>query len=257
MLAYTTFVGEKDGRSFSPLVLSATASDLTETSRSTRPTETADPASTSDSGPAATTSSSNNSNNNGGSGGGAPVGAIVGGAVGGVGALALIGFGIFFILRRNKQNAAPAKTLFPMSQPPPPAPPANGFNGVPPSNGSVSPYYDAKFGAQMGQPASVYPTPPPEQAYNAPPPQAWPQQQQPANGFYQPGLAPPDRNQTTSPAFSQTSRDNRLSAVSEMPSPSAGSVRSPTSVFGQPPATIHEAGGESIDNHRGRMAELA
>ncbi|KAK3325676.1 hypothetical protein B0H66DRAFT_548989 [Apodospora peruviana] len=144
-----------------------------------------------------------------GSSSGAPIGPIVGGVVGGVAALALIGLGIFFLVRQNKKNNNVAPAVGAAAAPP--APPVGG--PAPPSN-ATSPtqmsqhggYYDpsaAGFAhldprASMAKPPYGYdqnisptssPPPPgshsPVPMYNAqttPPPmqqqQGFPQQQQ-------------------------------------------------------------------------------
>jgi hypothetical protein len=107
--AYTTYNGEKDGRTFSQVVvtLSDTASAAATTrvssasaisgSASSKPSTTVNggvaPIFSTSSSPTAASSSS-----------GTPVGGIVGGVVGGVGGIALIAGLIFFLMRRNKKN---------------------------------------------------------------------------------------------------------------------------------------------------------
>ncbi|GJC82534.1 hypothetical protein ColLi_05372 [Colletotrichum liriopes] len=93
-----------------------------------------------------------------------PIGAIVGGVVGGVAVIALIGLGIWFLIRKKKQNPQGQQPP-PMSQPhmsyaqPPPPP-----QGSPPQHAAIThtqSFYDPKFAGQNGYPQSFGGTPPP------------------------------------------------------------------------------------------------
>ncbi|OHE90829.1 hypothetical protein CORC01_13873 [Colletotrichum orchidophilum] len=195
----------------------------------------------------------NNNNNNNSS---APVGAIVGGVIGGIAVIALISFGIFLILRKKKKQPQPG----PHGQPPmmnQQQPPPMGYAPAP--QGSPSQYaaqtntqslYDPKFGGQGGYPQSYGGTPPP------PPPGPQGGYQQPV--YYNGNMAAPDRADTTSPsAMSQATHNNRLSTQPVSPSHPQGGFQQ----FGgggqpQPQSTIHEAP-TSGDGHKGHMHELA
>ncbi|GKT78877.1 DUF1620 domain-containing protein [Colletotrichum tofieldiae] len=183
-----------------------------------------------------------------------PIGAIVGGVVGGVAVIALIGLGIWFLIRKKKQN--PHQQPPPMSQPhmsyaqPPPP------QGSPPQHAAIThtqSFYDPKFAGQNGYPQSFGGTPPPP-----------PQQQ---GGYQQPyyaGNMVPDRADTTSPSAVSQMTHHRLSVQPVSPNTTPGGFQQ----FGQqpqqqqlqqpqpPPTTIHEAP-TSGDGHRGHMHELA
>ncbi|OHW89798.1 DUF1620 domain-containing protein [Colletotrichum incanum] len=174
-----------------------------------------------------------------------PIGAIVGGVVGGVAVIALIGFGIWFLIRKKKQN--------PQGQQPPMNQPQMSY-AQPPPQGSPSQYvatthtqsfYDPKFGGQNGYPQSFGGTPPP------------PQQGGYQQSYFAGNMAP-DRADTTSPGAVSQMTHNRLSMQPDSPNNTPGGFQQ----FGQqqqqqpPPPTIHEAP-TSGDGHRGHMHELA
>ncbi|KAI0453218.1 hypothetical protein F5B21DRAFT_505610 [Xylaria acuta] len=182
-----------------------------------------------------------------------PIGPIVGGVVGGVGGLALIGLGIFFIIRHNnnkKKNAATSGQ--PMQQTAAAggmAPPPGGAPGYPPQT------YNAPYGQQPYQQQT-----PPPQAY-------YPTGEQKPAGFV--GIAPtgvPDRHDSTSPV-SQMS-DPRYSTQPQSPTVTLNSNWGPQpGQPGQPaspnvPPTVHEAGGNVVgerdynSNHRGQFHEM-
>ncbi|KAL2212701.1 hypothetical protein CC79DRAFT_440283 [Sarocladium strictum] len=136
---------------------------------------------------AATSTGSSNNDDEGSSGGGSStnVGAIAGGAVGGVAVLALIGVGVFFCLRRRKSKASslPASTTAHMSQygpvptgPSGPASPGStvmypsgvpqNFQGYPPQqqqpyDPNMQYYNNGAYGQQQPQQYSAYGTPSP------------------------------------------------------------------------------------------------
>ncbi|KAL0940895.1 DUF1620 domain-containing protein [Colletotrichum truncatum] len=194
---------------------------------------------------------------------GAPVGAIVGGVVGGIAVIALIGIGIFLILRKKKQD--PNQQQTPQQQP---QMAQNGYPGPPqgPPGGSPTEYagttthtqsvYDPKF-------AATSPTGYQQSFGNTPPPQG---------GFQQPGYFTaanmvPDRADTTSPgAVSQMTDHHRYSTPpppgpqqpyqQQPPPPQQQQQQQQQQQFAAPPPTIHEAP-TGNDGHRGQMHELA
>ncbi|KAI1175721.1 hypothetical protein F4777DRAFT_301158 [Nemania sp. FL0916] len=147
-----------------------------------------------------------------------PIGAIVGGVVGGVGGLSLLAGVIFFFIRRNKKQqspAAPTNPEQPMQQTGPPPtggmpPNANGGQqGYPPQQGYDPNGQQQAYGYQQGQQGQGY----------------YPGQEHKPGGFV--GITAagvPDRHDSTSPV-SQFS-DPRLST---QPPPS---TQSPTSTQG-------------------------
>lgn len=120
-LAVTTYPGQV-GRTFEQTVLSDTSTP-TRRSSTTTPSHTGSAAASHTPAP---------------SGSSTPVGAIVGGVVGGVAVLALIAFGVFFIIRRNKKPDPPSPPPAPeTAQQHPPSPFPNPSPG--PANLSPSP----------------------------------------------------------------------------------------------------------------------
>ncbi|KAI1639398.1 hypothetical protein F4809DRAFT_140496 [Biscogniauxia mediterranea] len=267
---YTTYDGESDGRSFTPVVV--TVSDLTSGTNSDilatgGASASSEPSSSSTSG--SSSSNNNDDNNNSGSSSSSPnVGAIVGGVVGGVAVLALLALGIFFIVRHNKKkknNNPPAAQQPGMQQQTP------GPNG--PAPGVAA--------------AGGYAQPP----YNQPPPQGYPQQgagyfapadQKPA-GFVAMAPSPPDRPDSTSPVSVSVSRfsDPSHQSMPYPPPQQQPPSTSPTSTLNSswqqqqqqnqyhtttaaaaPPPTVHEAGGNVVGqrdynaNHHGQFHEL-
>ena len=112
---YTTYTGQLVGGSFTQRVLDddllSTSSVRTRSSSS--PTRSQETQSTTSNDPSTLIPISVPKNEK-----STPIGAIVGGAVGGVAVLALIGFGIWFIRRRNRKDKAAAVDSH-GSQPPP------------------------------------------------------------------------------------------------------------------------------------------
>ncbi|KAK3387768.1 hypothetical protein B0H63DRAFT_470876 [Podospora didyma] len=114
-----------------------------------------------------------------------PIGAIVGGVVGGIGAIALIGLGIFFLMRRKRSHAAepaaapPVQQIapFPGASPSSPAPTYDFYGaGKPPMSPAVS-HYDPS--ATMSPTISLPPGSPP-------PPSFVPSHPTPQSGFASP-----------------------------------------------------------------------
>ncbi|KAJ0165659.1 hypothetical protein CTA2_10472 [Colletotrichum tanaceti] len=194
-----------------------------------------------------------------------PIGAIVGGVVGGVAVIALVGLGIWFLLRKKKQNPQGQQQQQQQQQQPPmnqqrmSYAPGPGPHGSPPQNAAIThsqSFYDPKFGGQGGYPQSFGGTPPPPQQGGY---------QQP---YYGGNMAVPDRADTTSPGAVSQMTQNRLSMqpqsqpqpVSPSGTPGGfqqyGQPQQPLQPQQPPPATIHEAPTNG-DGHRGHMHELA
>ncbi|OTA94031.1 hypothetical protein M434DRAFT_395100 [Hypoxylon sp. CO27-5] len=254
---YTTYDGETDGRTFTPVVVTLDATTSPSHSTTTPIDNENDNASTSSStNPPVPTSPENNGGNVG-SKSSTPVGPIVGGVVGGVGGLALIGLGIFFLIRHNnnKKNVPPPQPAAQVSQVP----------GVPPGVGGAGygqqPPYDPHFSQQYpNQPSS-----PP--GY---PPQGYYADASKPGGFAMVGQVP-DRNNSTSPVSTQYA-DNRPQSL--QPTSPTSTINSnwqqgaagypPQQHSPQPnvPPTVHEAGGNAVGerdynaNHHGQLHEL-
>ncbi|KAK1508656.1 hypothetical protein CTAM01_02442 [Colletotrichum tamarilloi] len=259
--ATTTYAGGP-ARNWTPLALT----DDTTSSSVIRPASSGvitGTASGSVSAPSITTSPDNDNNgginNNNNSKSSTPVGAIVGGVIGGIAVIALIGFGIFFILRKKKktqQQPGPGPHGQPpmMNQQQQHQPPPMGYAPAP--QGSPAPYaaqtqthsfYEPKYDGQGGYPQQHYGSTPP------PPPQQGGGYQQP---YYSGNMAVPDRADTTSPsAMSQGTHSNRLSTRPVSPNHPQGGFQQ-FGGGGQPQPTIHEAPA-SGDGHKGQMHELA
>ncbi|CAK7198752.1 hypothetical protein SEUCBS139899_001416 [Sporothrix eucalyptigena] len=281
----TTYSGETDGRSFSASVLETTSLDSTAaqtetfgggdsststTSPKSTAINTAGGSSTTTPTSPTTTPPAKKSTN---------TGAIAGGVVGGVAGLALIGAGIFFLLRHQRKNSAMTPAA---------GAPGAGPGGAPLAGAAVGGVAGAAVAGSPGmsqvntpppQPYYADPSKTPEYAYAgqvSPQPgqqpyfQGQPQPYPPQQPYYAAGVAPsPDRTDSTSPLPGQDYRMSSISAAGSSPytgpiSPqSTGTTAAMGAVPGQPqvPATIHEAGGNAIgtanDNHHGEMHELA
>lgn len=283
----TTYSGETDGRSFSASVLD-TASTLDSTAAQTE---------TFGAGPSSTTSSSASARSTAGSGGGSSgssstpspspaakkssnTGAIAGGVVGGVAGLALIGAGIFFLLRHQRKNNGMQGGV-----PAAGGAPATGPGGAPLAGAAVA---GAAAGGVAGAGAAGSPgmsqvnTPPPQPYYadpsktpeyayayagqGSPQPgqqpyfQGQPQPYPPQQPYYAANAVgpSPERTDSTSPLpVGSSVQDYRMSSVSAAgSSPYTGPISPQTTgntavgvVPGghpQVPATIHEAGGNAV-----------
>ncbi|KAI0850198.1 hypothetical protein F5Y00DRAFT_43436 [Daldinia vernicosa] len=269
---YTTWHGETDGRTFTPVVVtldeSVATSPLPSATQTSGDDDNDNDSSTSSAGSADATasadsdgdSSSSNSNSSNSS---TNVGAIAGGVVGGVAGLALIGLGIFFLIRHNNKKKRDIT-----AQPPAAQMQQGGGPGMPPTQpvpGAAG--YQQPYSPHYSQ---QYPPPPPgypQQPYYA-------DQNKPA-GFT--SVAPgqlPDRNGSTSPTNSQFT-DNRQSSLQQQPTSPTSTVNSGWQPNQQPypgqqqpspvpnvPPTVHEAGGNVVgernynDNHHGQLHEL-
>jgi hypothetical protein len=160
--AYTTYSMENDGRAFSPLTVTVT-SDIPTSGTAGIPLTIKSSAAPSSNPSSTAASGGQSSSNNGGSpttavaGGqpttstpiatsgssGTPIGAIVGGAVGGVAVLVIIALAVFFIIRHSRKNGNAGA--------------ANANSGVPPP--TYMPPQDANntayAAANAGKPAST------------------------------------------------------------------------------------------------------
>ncbi|KAI1765844.1 hypothetical protein GGR53DRAFT_464973 [Hypoxylon sp. FL1150] len=258
---YTTYDGEDDGRTFSPVVLTLDDNSSASTTQSnpnptTQSTNTDDNDATTTSGAAIATVTANADNNKTGSKSSSTnIGAIVGGVVGGVAVLALLGVGIFFLVRHNKKKKAaaaaaasqPAVSQNPQGGPPPVV--AAGYGQQPPYDPN-NPHYS-------------HPSPPPQQGYYSDPSKP--------GGFT--SVAPtlvPDRHDSTSPVSQFT--DGRQSYQPTSPTSTVNSnwQQNQGAAAGYPPQqqpnvppTVHEAGGDVVGerdynaNHHGQLHELS
>ncbi|KAI0147115.1 hypothetical protein GGR57DRAFT_516155 [Xylariaceae sp. FL1272] len=245
---YTTYSGEdtdEDGRVWSTYTLT-TSSDFTSQTITSSTVSGAQPTQTGpfSGGDSDSDSDSDSDNNNTGSKkSSTPIGAIVGGVVGGVAVLALIGLGIFFILR-HKKKAAPAAPTQPMEQNNTNFPPGGGAPGQYPPQQQYG-YNQAPYGQPNPQPGYYQQTP-----------------DQKATGFV--GLAPtPDRHDSTSPVSQYT--DNRMSTQPHSPTPTYNSnwgQQGPQQGVPGVPPTVHEASGNPVgsndpnQHHHGQFHEL-
>ncbi|RYP69437.1 hypothetical protein DL771_006089 [Monosporascus sp. 5C6A] len=268
--AETTYSGQTDGRTFTPIAVTDTDSStgpmptdpwgsggLTGTGTTDDPTSTGITAelSSTDSSPTnpspGTGTTSDVPPPSGAGGGSTNTGAIVGGVVGGVVGIALISLLAFFLIRRNKKRNAQQPGYPPMQQQQPGPEPL----GPPP--GHASTYNPAHPPPQQGAyPAGYY------QGQNKP------------AGFVN-MAAVPDRNQSTSPASSPGShvRDNTSSMQPTSPTSTVSNY--PPSYHGAAPQqqqhhypsgvppTVHEAHSNVVgqpgyhDNHHGEFHELS
>ncbi|KAF4969917.1 hypothetical protein FZEAL_10141 [Fusarium zealandicum] len=226
--ASTKYLGQTGKHSFSELALTS-SSEL-----SFAASVTGDAASDATSDPSATETNDTSDKDNEGSS--TNVGAIVGGVVGGVGAIGLIGIAAFFLLRRRSK-----KQPDPMQQQPGSGP--GGYNPVPQN---MAGYYD---------PNKAYGTPSPGQQYQAP-----------TVGYYPAQAGTPDSNGLTHPT--PPPQDPRMAHVTASPDPSFYQQPFPGQQPGfqqhpgyqpqpgfQPqPYVIHEAGGEAVGSKPQELA---
>ncbi|KAK2057581.1 hypothetical protein LY76DRAFT_646795 [Colletotrichum caudatum] len=250
----TTYAGQR-ARQWSEVVV--TLGDST-SSRAARPTASAADTTASDRETSASPSPGPDSDDNKSSS--APIGAIVGGAVGGVAVIALAVFGIWFLIRKKNHKGGPQGQQQQQQQP------QMGYAQPPPSQYAATTntqsFHDPKFGGPNGYPQSFGGTPPPP-----PPPQQDGYHQQPpyyAAAAAAGGFAVPDRTDTTSPGsvsqmtHSNTNNDLNNHYSAQQPISPSTTQGGGFQHFGQaaPPTTIHEAP-TTADGHRGHMHELA
>ncbi|KAI1210644.1 uncharacterized protein F4807DRAFT_459484 [Annulohypoxylon truncatum] len=269
---YTTYSGET-GRTFTPVVVTLDDDDDSSTTRASSETEaaagsTGTSTASSDNDDSSSSNSSNSGNSSSKSSKSTPVGAIVGGVVGGVAGLALIGLGIFFLIRHQSQKkkaaaaaAAAAATTPQMQQGPPGAPAQQPYNA----------HYSQQYPSQPGSPPASFG---PQTAY-------YPDPTKPG-GFVAVAAEAPDRNSSTSPV-SQLDSVNRPGSMQPPPTSPTSTINSNwqhqqgqngvNMAGGYPmqqqqqqqpnvPPTVHEAGGNVVGerdynaNHHGQFHEL-
>ncbi|KAL1871581.1 hypothetical protein VTK73DRAFT_2010 [Phialemonium thermophilum] len=253
----TTYKGETDGRSFTELVYTPTSSETgtSNTEPSSSVTETTESSSS------ATTTSPAQPSESKHSGGhkSKPIGAIVGGVVGGLAVVGLVAVGAFYLLRRRGKTATPSDPPQPMQQQQSPAP------GLGPGGAPVSFYGspDPSKGAEQ-QFVQTYPTPPPQQgaelypggvAHQQPYQQHEYQYGAPQQGYVNGPTPPPvSPSSVSQPGYGQQGYQS-LSPQTYAPGQTA-----------QPPEsspTVHETSGNMIGgpqqynaDHRGELHEL-
>ncbi|KAI0843350.1 hypothetical protein F5Y06DRAFT_291259 [Hypoxylon sp. FL0890] len=258
---YTTYDGETDGRTFTPVVVTLDETTSLFHSTTTTPVDNGgDDTSTSSSTNPPVPTSPNNNGGNGGSKSSTPVGPIVGGVVGGVGGIALIGLGIFFLIRHiNKKKDAPAVQPAPQMAQGPGVPP--GAPGIAGAGYGSQPTYDPYGQQYQNQPGSP-------QGY---PPQVYYSDPSKPVSFATVGQVP-DRNNSTSPVSTQYA-DNRPQSMQPTSPTSTVNSNWQQGVAGYPvqqhspqpnvPPTVHEAGGNAVgerdynSNHHGQLHELS
>lgn len=280
----TTYSGETDGRTFTPVVVTldsdtntdtgvdtdtdtntgsrtATSDDEDADSATTDPTDASTPTGTNESDVASSSSGAGAPSPSGGSS--TNTGAIVGGVVGGVGGIALIALVAFLLIRRNKkknlqQQQQQQQQLQQPPQQPGGYPPMQqqqplGPQGSAPGHQSV---YNPGYPPQQQQ---QYGMQPPQQG--ALPPGYYHQDPNKPGGFV--AMAPaaagvPDRNDSTSPVSQVGGGDNRASMQPSSPTSTVHSSY-PPSQYGQPPQqqsypsgvppTVHEAGSNVVGHN--------
>jgi len=191
----------------------------------------------------------------------APIGAIVGGVVGGLAVLGLLILGAFFLIRRNKKNqdlnatqpgGPPPNQQYPYGGAPPPMQQQQQYGNVPPSEsmGPVSPTstYDPTFKGHgsVSMASAIAPgqnmtqdeynrmsyAPPMYQQGGSPPPQQYQQQQ-------------PYPQQTPSPPVAYQQPVGGYPPVQQQQQQGYG-----------PPQAVHEIG-TVADQHRGQVHEVS
>ncbi|RYO86216.1 hypothetical protein DL766_003574 [Monosporascus sp. MC13-8B] len=269
--AETTYSGQTDERTFTPVVVTDTTSStgprLTsargsvgftaqDTTDDPSPTGITDDPSPTDSSPSRATTSDAPPPASAG-GGSSNIGAIVGGVVGGVVGIALIALLAFFLIRRNKNRNQLQQPQQQLGYPPMQQQQQAGLEpqGPPPGHGSMhNPGY-----------------PPPQQGAYLP---GYYQDQNKPAGFVNLAAAP-DRNQSTSPASLPGSQlGDNMSGMQPTSPTSTVHSNYPPNQYGAPPQhqqhhypsgvppTVHEAHSNVVgqpgyhDNHHGQFHEL-
>ncbi|KAG9257411.1 uncharacterized protein F5Z01DRAFT_385953 [Emericellopsis atlantica] len=248
--ASTAYSGQT-GRQFSPLPLDDPESSLTLEAESEIPgaTVTADPTST-DGGDNGDKKDDGDGDNDKGNGNGkdndndddgdngTPIGPIVGGVVGGIGAIALGGLGLwlFFRKKKKKQAAAAADASAVTSPTMAYAPPHQGPSPGNPQQPFQQPtYYDPSEGGAMGA------------AYSYAPHQHPQHQHQHPGGFHSMGNTPPPNSVSPTMSYHDGSSPSAVYPSGFTVSPQATDNRNSMAN----PGVIHEAPSRPEDTQRG------
>jgi len=251
--ASTAYSGQT-GRQFSPLPLDDPESSLiletdSDVPGATAPAEPSSPKDDNNGNDNNNGSDNNNNNNNNGNDdddNGTPIGPIVGGVVGGIGAIALGGLGLwlFFRNKKKKQAAAAAANASAVTSPtmanaPPPhqGPPP----GKPQQSFQQTSYYDASGGGAMGAAYSY-----------APHQQQQPHHQHPG-GFHPMGNTPPSNSASPTMSYHDGSSPSAVYPSGFSVSPQATDNRNSVAN----PGVIHEAPSRPEDTRRGGVHEMA
>src|SRR5438045_2058175 len=160
-IAYTTYVGETDGRSFSPLTINTETSTKAPAAQSSAdPNAGIGAAATTSTPPSSTTTAAVS-----GGGSSTPVAAIAGGAVGGVAFIALIVTAIFFVIRHNKKKVAASGSAVAPVTPyvPPQDPNQSAYAAAAEGKPAPTPYEQAFNGGWTPAPVENQYGPPPMQ----------------------------------------------------------------------------------------------
>ncbi|KAJ6439630.1 wnt and FGF inhibitory regulator domain-containing protein [Purpureocillium lavendulum] len=255
--AFTTYKGQTVTRSYFTITQTGSSTSLLNTKQTGNsdigaPTPSGTPTQSSSAAASSTSGSASDDNSNEGSGGGkkkTPVGAIVGGVVGGVAAIGVAGIVAFLCLRRNKKQADAGKATGPSADNSPVQQPGVPQSMVQQQPGQHQSYYNPNY-----TPVQGYPSPNQQYPHTTPPPP----------GAYYP-VADPSQH-PTSPSGSHMTDPRTNSTSPGVPQWGPGGYPAPAPAPGhhQPPAgfqpqqpVIHEAPNQPSDNHRGEMHELS
>ncbi|KAJ6783456.1 hypothetical protein PWT90_04361 [Aphanocladium album] len=249
-LLKTTYSGQVNPQSYTRYTVTGTGTSVTGISKSA--TGAPSPSSTDSSSTSASGSSTAQPTNDGKSSKSkTPVGAIVGGVVGGVGAIALIGIGVLLFLRRKKkadnnniQQSPPAPL---MSQPQ--------TGGAPPPQGHYA-YPDAQNTAYSTSPSATGPYYPPQQ--QASPDPNYPYSQQAVSPATSYAPQPYGQQGFGQPPYQQAGSPPPMQQHYGTPSaPSTVGAATGTPVHKDAPSgPVHEAPSATTAGHRGEMQEL-
>lgn len=258
----TTYLGQTNHR-FATLPLSGEATFSATGTSSARGPSVSGASSRTQAGAPEESGSSNGSNGNsnnsysGQNGGGSstPIGAIIGGVVGGIGALAIAGLIIWLVLRNKKKKKKQAAATGANQQPPHVAyaPVQQGLGPQDPNQPNAG-LYDPKY-VVAGQPY-----PPQNQQFPSQDQQYPPHNQHyPSGGYYHQGnVSPTAPTSSTSPTMSNLApfSDPRVSQMTATsPTPSQHAYAQPGYQQGGP--VIHEAPAGPEETNRGGLHELA
>ncbi|KAI0009305.1 hypothetical protein F4779DRAFT_378986 [Xylariaceae sp. FL0662B] len=241
---YTTWHGESDGRTFTPVVVTLSDDSFTALTTTT-PGSDDDDDSTSTVPDSSSPTSAGSEESSGSSGSShsssssVDVGAIVGGVVGGIAGLALIGLCIFFLIRHFNKK----KTQDDAAAAPPPM-----------ESAGYQPPYNPHYSQQYAQAPPAYP---PQAGFFAP-------DQNKPDGVVIAQL--PDATDPASPVSSATDHRQSVLSASTMHSqqqqPATTTTYQPQQYSPNVPPTVHEASGNVVGardynaDHHGQLHEL-